>query len=75
MPFSLNQDLFYLLIIIDPEHWGDEYEQCAGKHQSPINIDSAHVVRVHLDPLKMENFDVPLGIATLTNNGHTGKWI
>jgi len=56
---------------LGPDHWGDEYEQCAGKHQSPINIDSAHVTRVHLEPLKMENFDIELGVATLTNNGHT----
>jgi len=53
------------------DHWSDDYEQCAGKHQSPINIDSAHVTRVHLKPLVMENFDLPLGVATLNNNGHT----
>jgi len=56
---------------LGPDHWGDEYEQCLGKHQSPINIDSAHLTRVHLDPLKMDGFELPLGVATLTNNGHT----
>lgn len=41
---QMNEDLIYLLIMIGPDHWADEYEQCAGKHQSPINIDSAHIL-------------------------------
>jgi len=51
--------------------WGDEYEQCSGKHQSPINIDSEHVTRINLPPLKMKGFSYTSGVATLTNNGHT----
>lgn len=56
---------------LGPEHWQDEYAQCAGKHQSPINIDSEHVTRTVLPPLKMEGFYSTEGEAILTNNGHT----
>ncbi|KAJ6646133.1 Carbonic anhydrase 7 [Pseudolycoriella hygida] len=56
---------------LGPDHWQDEYGQCAGKHQSPINIDSSHVTRVVLPPLNMQGFFFTDGEAVLTNNGHT----
>lgn len=54
------------------DHWGDDYGECLGKHQSPIAIDSHHVTRASLPPLEMNGFDVALP-ATVTNNGHTGN--
>lgn len=62
-----------LIIFVGPEHWQDAYVQCSGKHQSPINIDSSHVVRTVLPPLRMEGFDYTDGESILTNNGHTGN--
>jgi len=56
---------------LGPDHWKDVSEQCAGKHQSPINIDSKHVTRVVLPPLKFHGFFYTEGEAILTNNGHT----
>lgn len=56
---------------LGPDHWGDSYAQCSGKHQSPIDIDSAHVTRTVLPKLKMEGFFSTEGDTILTNNGHT----
>ncbi|XP_030385250.1 carbonic anhydrase 2 isoform X2 [Scaptodrosophila lebanonensis] len=54
-----------------PEHWGEDYKRCSGKHQSPINIDVVNVVEKQFPTLEFINFDEkPKGIR-LTNNGHT----
>jgi len=53
------------------KHWGKDYAKCAGKHQSPINIDSHHAKKVNLKPLQMRGFGSTIGNASLTNNGHT----
>ncbi len=76
MLLRFNEKLsFYLFLFrsTGPEHWQDAYSQCSGKHQSPINIDSAHVTRAVLPPLKMEGFFYTEGEVTLVNNGHTGN--
>ncbi|XP_037048656.1 carbonic anhydrase 2-like [Bradysia coprophila] len=57
------------------ESWGSQFNQCAGKHQSPIDIDSCFVKMVALDPLRMEGFNSTIGKASLTNNGHTAMMI
>lgn len=62
-----------LYIFTGPSHWGEQYNECAGKHQSPINIDLLHIKRVVLPSLKMNGFDVSPDKTTLKNNGHTGK--
>ncbi|XP_022910541.1 carbonic anhydrase-like [Onthophagus taurus] len=54
-----------------PSHWGERYHQCAGKHQSPINIEEHNVELVTLLPIIYKNFDIPPERTTLTNNGHT----
>lgn len=54
-----------------PSHWGEQYNSCTGKHQSPININSLEVKKVNLPPLVFEGFDVPPQQTNLTNNGHT----
>lgn len=55
-----------------PTHWGEQYNTCFGKHQSPINIDSVNVQQIKLSPLKAENFDILPNETTIENNGHTG---
>lgn len=57
------------------ESWGTRFNQCAGKHQSPIDIDSCFVTMVALDPLRMDGFNSTVGKASLTNNGHTAMMI
>ncbi|GAB0096249.1 carbonic anhydrase [Sergentomyia squamirostris] len=54
-----------------PSHWGEQYNTCFGKHQSPINIDSLDVVPVNLPPLEFIGFDEQPAKTNLTNNGHT----
>nr|XP_029725889.1 carbonic anhydrase 1-like isoform X2 [Aedes albopictus] len=54
-----------------PSHWGEQYNSCTGKHQSPININSLDVKKVNLPPLVFDGFDVPPQQTNLTNNGHT----
>ncbi|XP_012283411.1 carbonic anhydrase 2 isoform X2 [Orussus abietinus] len=53
-----------------PSHWGQEYDSCVGKHQSPINIEEHHVRNVSLPPLSFYGLDVPRS-AFIVNNGHT----
>ncbi|XP_075230827.1 carbonic anhydrase 2-like [Lycorma delicatula] len=54
-----------------PEHWAEHYQACAGKYQSPIDIDEMWVKRTSLPPLEFEGFyDLPMQ-TKITNNGHT----
>ncbi|XP_037939743.1 carbonic anhydrase 7 [Teleopsis dalmanni] len=54
-----------------PDHWGDTYNTCSGKHQSPININIVDVVNSTFWPLEFHDFDVIPASAELVNNGHT----
>uniref|UniRef100_A0A336KUN5 carbonic anhydrase n=1 Tax=Culicoides sonorensis TaxID=179676 RepID=A0A336KUN5_CULSO len=54
-----------------PDHWGEDYGECFGKHQSPINIDSEHVVKKVLPQLKIKHFLEKPKEMSITNNGHT----
>ncbi|XP_069681676.1 carbonic anhydrase 2-like [Periplaneta americana] len=54
-----------------PSHWADEYQQCAGKFQSPIDIEEHRVTHVRLPPLRFTGFDADPATSTLSNNGHT----
>lgn len=74
--FLVDNESFHPFL--GPSHWGEEYGECSGKHQSPINIDSEHVTRKVLPKLKLENFHDKPKEMSITNNGHTGKksnWI
>lgn len=62
----------YMLFVIGVDHWGDDFGDCLGKHQSPINMSSEYVTPVVLPPLKFIGFDAA-SEATITNNGHTGN--
>lgn len=57
--------------ILSPDRWAKEYKECAGKYQSPIDIEESLVTRVSLPPLHFSGTsDLPY-TSTLTNNGHT----
>lgn len=61
------------LILLGPTHWGEQYNTCKGKHQSPININTLDLLYVSMPPLKMVGFKTPPLVTSLTNNGHTGE--
>ncbi|KAH8251098.1 hypothetical protein KR026_011317 [Drosophila bipectinata] len=54
-----------------PEHWGEEYARCTGKHQSPININHVSVKQYSFPKLEFHNFNVEPKSMLVTNNGHT----
>ncbi|XP_060525648.1 carbonic anhydrase 2-like [Cylas formicarius] len=54
-----------------PTFWGEKYSNCIGKLQSPIDIEEDNIKVVQFDPLIFENFEKPLQVVKLTNNGHT----
>ncbi|KAH8307037.1 hypothetical protein KR044_003976 [Drosophila immigrans] len=54
-----------------PKTWARDYEQCQGKHQSPININKMAVIKMEYPEIIYYNFDVRPKSVTLTNNGHT----
>ncbi|XP_068086133.1 carbonic anhydrase 2 [Anabrus simplex] len=54
-----------------PSNWPQEYSNCAGKYQSPIDIEEHLVRHVRLPALKFQGFDATPVSSTLTNNGHT----
>ncbi|RLU21836.1 hypothetical protein DMN91_006212 [Ooceraea biroi] len=59
-----------ILCIAGPSHWGDSYNTCIGKHQSPINIEEHNVKNISLPSLKLVGIDNPCS-SFVTNNGHT----
>jgi carbonic anhydrase len=56
-----------------PSHWAEEYQTCAGKFQSPIDIEEHLVTQVRLPPMHFHGFQSEPISSTLTNNGHTGE--
>ncbi|XP_055610790.1 carbonic anhydrase 7-like [Uranotaenia lowii] len=70
LPYGRSQDFGY-----DgekgPSHWGEQYNSCTGKHQSPININSLYVKKVSLPQLVFDGFDIVPKQVNITNNGHT----
>ncbi|XP_024149752.1 carbonic anhydrase 6 [Oryzias melastigma] len=57
---------------LDQKHWATEYPSCAGKKQSPIDIQRRNV-KHNPDMLQLElsNYDTQEGKFLMTNNGHT----
>ncbi|KAM7077066.1 carbonic anhydrase 9 [Ciconia maguari] len=55
------------------EHWGEDYPDCAGTVQSPINIDTAKTIfSPELRPIQLSGYSLPAKEKLkLRNNGHT----
>ncbi|GLG93925.1 Carbonic anhydrase 7 [Gryllus bimaculatus] len=54
-----------------PSHWSEAYAQCAGKYQSPIDIEEHLLRHVTLPRLRFGGLDAQPVTSTLYNNGHT----
>ncbi|XP_031630806.1 carbonic anhydrase 7-like [Contarinia nasturtii] len=54
-----------------PSHWGEQYNSCFGKFQSPIDINSLTVKHAKLPPLIFNDSNVPISKTVMKNNGHT----
>ncbi|RVE54072.1 hypothetical protein evm_001195 [Chilo suppressalis] len=57
--------------VIGPRHWSERYRECAGKHQSPININVLRVKQVTLPDIMFIGFDDSIDGVHVSNNGHT----
>ncbi|XP_011312114.1 carbonic anhydrase 2 [Fopius arisanus] len=53
-----------------PQHWGKDYDECVGKHQSPINIEEHIVKNISLPKLELLELDSQRDFY-IENNGHT----
>ncbi|RMG91875.1 MAG: carbonic anhydrase family protein [Zetaproteobacteria bacterium] len=59
---------------VGPAHWGQFSETCAkGKSQSPINIETAKVVKKGLQPIEIHYSEAKAVKGKVLNNGHTIK--
>ncbi|TMW41576.1 hypothetical protein DOY81_013344, partial [Sarcophaga bullata] len=54
-----------------PDHWSEHYNQCSGKHQSPININDVDVVNRTFTKMLFNEFHKPSINTSVFNNGHT----
>ncbi|TMW43960.1 hypothetical protein DOY81_010960 [Sarcophaga bullata] len=54
-----------------PDHWSEHYNQCSGKHQSPININDVDVVNRTFTKMLFNEFHKPSISTSVFNNGHT----
>lgn len=57
----------------EEREWGAYFPECAGKHQSPININTDKVKKAKLAKIKFRNYDVLPTLQTITNDGHSLK--
>lgn len=54
-----------------PSKWYNQYKECGGSRQSPIDIDTARVMSGSFPPFRFVNYDVVFDNMTIFNNGHT----
>lgn len=59
------------ILFTGPLHWGDEYKQCIGKFQSPIDIEEKDVTNMTFPKLQFSDTENS-HVAYMINNGHTG---
>ncbi len=69
--FTYNDHLF---ICKDPQTWEEHESNCAGQHQSPININTDEVIVKDYPKFTFQNYDLVFP-EILENNGHTGSRI
>ncbi|XP_014809350.1 PREDICTED: carbonic anhydrase 9 [Calidris pugnax] len=57
----------------DQDYWGQDYPDCAGNTQSPVNIDTAKTIfSPQLRPIQLSGYSLPASDRLmLKNNGHT----
>ncbi|KAF4517239.1 hypothetical protein B566_EDAN011622 [Ephemera danica] len=60
-----------IVLIVGPDDWSKSFATCAGKYQSPIDIDLHEVMTVQLPPIKYHGFNKKPLSTVLSNNGHT----
>ena len=58
----------------NPDDWSEDYPECGGSRQSPINIDIQDVKMMEnkSQPLGGSGYDTQPLSMTITNNGHSG---
>ncbi|KAK7069987.1 Alpha-carbonic anhydrase, partial [Halocaridina rubra] len=54
-----------------PSNWGSMFRECAGKRQSPINIETGNVKTEYWRPFTLKNYDQPPTRMRIKNNGHS----
>lgn len=68
---SVNAQDFSYDGSMGPDHWGEQYNGCSGKYQSPINIDIVNVQTQTFDDLIHQGFYDTPQTGDIVNNGHT----
>ncbi|XP_014300098.1 carbonic anhydrase 2-like [Microplitis demolitor] len=72
--------IFFLFFLIgsiaawdykDVESWKDEFPQCGGKQQSPINLDQIDLFDDVAEELNLQSYHIKPVKMALSNNGHT----
>lgn len=56
-----------------PSHWGNLVASCNGRKQSPINIETANVLRENWRPFLFKNYDMKPRRMRIKNNGHAAQ--
>lgn len=61
--------------IPDRNRWSEDYQDCRGTMQSPININMANTIfSPHLRAIQLSGYSLPANERLkLRNNGHTGR--
>lgn len=62
-----------IIFVSAPEKWNHANKDCAGRHQSPVNIVTRKVLKdERLTPLRFENYQ-QIFRGSIKNNGHSGE--
>lgn len=72
--FLFNLFLKYFHLFIEQQHWQEEFPECGGRQQSPVNIDTrlaAYSQNIQGNKIQFTGYSHPLEDFTIRNNGHT----